>query len=109
MVEGELHGPERRKGDRASEINFRRLRAVATVLGDEDAGFLDDVAAQGVPLGVDMEMPRTPLVYEEKRKWTVDPTDEDFQDTLSHYLLQLRRTPPTLHARCSRRWKRAPS
>ena len=28
-------------------------------------------------LGVDEEMPRTPLVYE------VDPTDEDFQDSLA--------------------------
>ena len=28
-------------------------------------------------------MPRTPRVYEEKVKWTVDPTEEDFQDTLA--------------------------
>ena len=33
--------------------------------------------------GVDEEMPRTPAVYEEKLKWTVDPTEEDFEDSLA--------------------------
>lgn len=75
--------PHRRDADRSSEINFRRLRAVATVLSDEDADFLDEVAATGVKLGVDEEMPRNPAVYEEKLRWTVDPTEEDFHDTLA--------------------------
>ena len=72
--------PYRQKDDRATEINFRRLRAVATALSDEDVEFLDEVAATGVMLGVDEEMPRNPAVYEEKTKWTVEQTEEDFQD-----------------------------
>ena len=75
--------PERQEGDRRTEINFRRLRAVAAALEDEDSDFLGTVAEKGVSLGVDEEMPRNPLVYEEKQKWTVDPTDEEFQDILA--------------------------
>ena len=75
--------PARRKEDRSTEINFRRLLAVAQILGDEDADFLAEVAEKGVPLGVDEEMPRTPLVYEEKQKWTVEQTEEEFQDTVA--------------------------
>eukprot|EP00913_Durusdinium_trenchii_P013789 g12948.t1 len=67
----------------STEINFRRLRAVATALADEDAEFLDEVAAKGVMLGVDEEMPRNPAVYEEKLRWTVDQTEEDFHDILA--------------------------
>ena len=75
--------PDRRPSDRDTEINFRRLRAVARVLEDEDAEFLEEVAAKGVPLGVDEDMPRNPKVYEEKVKWTVEQTEDDFQDTLA--------------------------
>eukprot|EP00913_Durusdinium_trenchii_P028161 g26404.t1 len=75
--------PRRRTSDRKSEINFRRLRAVAQILEDEDWVFLSEVAAKGVSLGVDEEMPRNPLVFEEKQKWTVEPTEEDFHDTLA--------------------------
>ena len=31
--------PHRRTSDRSTEINFRRLRAVAEALGDEDCSF----------------------------------------------------------------------
>ena len=75
--------PDRRPSDRDTEINFRRLMAVARVLEDEDAEFLEEVAAKGVPLGVDEDMPRNPKVYEEKVKWTVEQTEDDFQDTLA--------------------------
>ena len=44
--------PDRRPKDRNTEINFRRLMAVARVLEDEDSDFLDAVAEKGVPLGV---------------------------------------------------------
>ena len=73
----------RLEGDRSSEINFRRLRALAEAMGDEDFAFLDEVASKGVRLGVDIEMPRTPEVYEEKVKWTVDATDEVMKDILA--------------------------
>ena len=75
--------PSRRSSDRDSEINFRRLRALSEALGDEDYGFLDEVAERGVRLGVDVVMPRTPEVYEEKLKWTVDATDEVMRDILA--------------------------
>lgn len=75
--------PERRSSDRRTEMNFRRLMAVAKVLGDEDAEFLAEVASRGVPLGVDEEMPRNPRVYEEKQKWTVEQTEDDFHDTMA--------------------------
>ena len=75
--------PYRQKDDRPTKINFRRLRAVATALSDEDAEFLDEVAATGVMLGVDEEMPRNPAVYEEKVKWTVEQTEEDFHDVFA--------------------------
>ena len=75
--------PERRSSDRVTEINFRRLRAFAEVLGDEGFEFLEEVASVGVPLGVDEELPRTPKVYEEKQKWTVEQTEEDFHDMLA--------------------------
>ena len=42
--------PDRRSRDRDTEINFRRLMAVARVLGDEDPDFLEMVAERGVPL-----------------------------------------------------------
>ena len=32
---------------------------------------------------MDIEMPRTPQVYEEKLKWTVDATDEVMRDILA--------------------------
>ena len=50
-----------------------RSISVAEVMEDVDADFLAEVASEGVSLGVD-ETPRTPVVYEEKVKWTVDPT-----------------------------------
>eukprot|EP00913_Durusdinium_trenchii_P018268 g17163.t1 len=74
---------QRRGSDRSTEINFRRLAAVAQVLADEDYEFLEEVAPRGVPLGVDEELPRTPAVYEEKLKWTVEQTEEEFHDILA--------------------------
>ena len=71
--------PDRRKSDRISEINFRRLQTMASVLGDEDHEFLSGVAELGVSLGVDEEMPRAPAVFEEKTKWAREFTKEDLR------------------------------
>ena len=75
------HGedPARRGGDRTSEINFRRLRSIGRALGDEDCEFLEEIAADGVSLGVDEEMPRVPGVFEEKLKWAREFTEEDLR------------------------------
>lgn len=75
--------PCRRSTDRETEICFRRLSALAEAMEDEDYMFLEEVASSRVRLGVGMEMPRTPLVYEEKTKWTVDATDEVMRDILA--------------------------
>ena len=52
--------PNRLVTDRATLINFRRMSAVLKLLGDPDSDFLVDIAADGVPIGVDVELPRTP-------------------------------------------------
>ena len=68
-LEGLGLDPRRRPGDRDTEINFRRLAAMAEACHDEDYGYLREMAEKGVSIGVDEEMPRTPSVFEEKTKW----------------------------------------
>eukprot|EP00438_Fugacium_kawagutii_P025749 Skav221045 [mRNA] locus=scaffold1448:254439:257677:+ [translate_table: standard] len=75
--------PDRLKGDRSSIVNFRRLRAALRIADDPDCDFLEIMASKGVPIGVDVEMPRTEAIFEEKTKWTVEGTDEDFQDIVA--------------------------
>ena len=75
--------PRRRPGDRDSEVNFRRLAAALEVVEDEDFDWLGTAAGSGVRLGVDQTMPRVPAVFEEKVKWNLDFTDEEFRDTLA--------------------------
>jgi len=75
--------PRRRSGDRCSEVNFRRLAAALEVVEDEDFEWLEAAASSGVRLGVDQTMPRVPAVFEEKVKWNLDFTDEEFRDTLA--------------------------
>ena len=50
---------------------------------DEDFEWLEAAASSGVRLGVDQTMPRVPAVFEEKVKWNLDFTDEEFRDTLA--------------------------
>ena len=75
--------PSCRDGDRKCEVNFRRLMGLAEMVGDEDYGFLEEMATSGVPIGVDVELPRTPAVFEEKLKWSVESTDEELHDIIS--------------------------
>lgn len=75
--------PERRKEDVECEINFRRLHAMLKLQEDEDYEYLEGVVASGVKIGVDMEMPRVPAVFEEKTKWKVEATEEDMHEILS--------------------------
>lgn len=58
--------PRRKEQDRSSAINFRRLKAWAELLGDEDSLFLGGVARTGVPLGVRGEIPLIQPVYDRK-------------------------------------------
>lgn len=76
--------PDRRGSDRDSEVAFRRLRAImAEVCEDEDFVWLEGLAAEGVPLGVDEELPRVEKVFELKEKWNLDFVDEALQDAVS--------------------------
>ena len=73
--------PRRREGDRDTEINFRRLAAMAEATGDEDFQYLEEMASKGVSLGVDEVMPRTPKVFEEKTKWAREFVIEELRET----------------------------
>ena len=67
--------PRRRGSDRATPINFRRLKAWAEVTEDEDFRFLDGLLERGVPLGVRGEIPWISQVYDKKPK---DEKEEEF-------------------------------
>ena len=71
--------PGRKASDREVEINFRRLRSLAKLTGDEDFDFLTEMAATGVAIGVDETMPRVPAVFEEKLKWAREFTEEELR------------------------------
>ena len=47
------------------------------MLGDPDGDFLVVIAADGVPIGVDIERPRAPSVFEEKTKWAREPEEAE--------------------------------
>ena len=52
------------------------VRDLLRAAGDPDWAFFDDLV-DGVALGVDETMPRTPAVFEEKAAWKLAPWDED--------------------------------
>ena len=72
-----------REGDRESEVNFRRLKAMLEASDDEDAAWLEELSRKGVKLGVDEDMPRVEAVFEEKQKWNLDFTEEVFKDAFA--------------------------
>ena len=72
--------PRRLSSDRDTEVNFRRLKAMAEILEDEDYEYLEAMAERGVPLGADETMPRTPKVFEEKVKWPRDLVEEEMRE-----------------------------
>ena len=73
--------PLRRRDDVDCEVAFRRVAAVAEVLGDADFHYLQDVARHGVPIGVGVELPRVPDVFEPKVKWNLSEAEGEFVDT----------------------------
>ena len=66
LVAGMGKSPARKKEDRSSEINFRRLRAWSEIVGDEDDSYLNSLASKGVPLGVRSEIGRANAAYDAK-------------------------------------------
>lgn len=68
-LEAEGFEPSRLPNDRRTEVNFRRLAAMLEVAGDPDCRFLHEIAAVGARLGVGVNLPRVPAVFEAKAKW----------------------------------------
>ena len=60
--------PRRQSGDRSTPINFRRVKAWAEAVEDEDCRFLEGLLSKGVPLGVRGEIPWISQVYDKKSK-----------------------------------------
>ena len=60
--------PRRQSGDRSTPINFRRVKAWAEAVEDEDCRFLEGLLSKGVPLGVRGEIPWISQVYDKKPK-----------------------------------------
>ena len=52
-LEGVGLDARRKSGDRASEVNFRRLQAMLVASGDEDSDWIEELSTTGVMLGVD--------------------------------------------------------
>ena len=75
--------PRRKDGDRDTEIHFRRLMAMLLAVQDEDVEFLGPMVQEGVPLGVDEEMSRTPKVFEEKTKWAREFVDYVLEEQMA--------------------------
>ena len=73
--------PERCSGDRRTEVNFRRLAAMLEVAEDPDFEFLREFASVDSTLGVDVLMPRTPAVFEEKTRWNLPEAEGSFEPT----------------------------
>ncbi|CAK9048563.1 Signal peptide peptidase-like 2B (SPP-like 2B) (SPPL2b) [Durusdinium trenchii] len=87
--------PQRKPGDRRSEIHFRRLRAWAEVVQDPDSKFLEGMASTGVPLGTRGEIPWVSAVYDKReRKGSEDPAarweETDFQEYRGGAFFELR-------------------
>ena len=60
--------PRRKTSDRVTEINFRRLKALAELVEDEDHAYLATMASRGVPLGVRGEIGKVTSAYDPKMK-----------------------------------------
>ena len=65
--------PSRKASDRDTVIGFRRVKAWAELVEDQDCQFLEGLAKRGVPLGVRGEIPLVPAVYDRKEKGEQEP------------------------------------
>ena len=76
--------PRRKATDRSTEINFRRLKALAEIVEDEDHSYLAPLVARGVPLGVRGEIGRIPAVYDQKSKNEDDQRPLSWDEEMKH-------------------------
>ena len=58
--------------------------AVLKELQDPDWRFIEETGS-GVKLGVDVELPRTPAVFEEKVRWNLDDPDDRMANVSENY------------------------
>lgn len=72
--------PGRRQGDRETDIQFRRLKAWAELVEDEDHTFLHALASRGVPVGARGEIGRVAEVYDAKIKGEQDGAPSSWED-----------------------------
>ena len=65
-------------------FRLRLVRNLLELLGDPDYNYFGELE-EGVPIGVGVEMPRTPLVFEEKVKWSLTEEIDDVQHEVLNY------------------------
>ena len=77
-------GPSSTSATAGQVLRLDLIRGLLTKVGDPDAPLFEDLR-HGVPLGVDMQMPRTPDVFEEKAKWKLEETDGPGEPERANY------------------------
>ena len=75
---------EHRGKPEGQEMHLGIISLLLKELGDPDWGYPMSVA-DGVPLGVDMTMPRTPAVFEEKTNWRLSELDGEPEKEILNY------------------------
>ena len=66
-------------------IDFKLIKAFLVRAGDPDTGVFDDFVS-GVNLGVTEPLPRTPAVFEEKVRWSLDLPTGVAEDEVPNYV-----------------------
>ena len=65
--------------DRSQAVQVRLLQAFLRATKDPDAAALDSYA-EGIRFGLGVQMQRTPAVFEEKKKWSMDFEDSEMSE-----------------------------
>ena len=65
-------------------FRLRLIAALLKMMGDPDWEYFHQLE-NGVPLGVGVQLPRTPAVYRQKEKWSLEEEAEDAQAEVDNY------------------------
>ena len=76
--------PEQCEVDEGQVMCLGMLSAVLKELQDPDSRFIEEIGSR-VMLGVDVELPRTPAVFEEKVRWNLDDPDDKMASVSENY------------------------
>ena len=98
--------PGRKESDRVCEVNFRRLHVALVCIDDVDRDYLLEMAAGGVEIGVDTELPRVPAVFEEKTKWPLEAVDAELEEQVAENYDRPSSPWSRSGIRRSRRWRK---